>query len=380
VGNDYISLFNSNTSFGSEPFVVKSGNVGIGTTDPQTKLHLGSGTLRIDNNGADASGAIYLSADESTIQGPFANTEIRMGSNLTLRGHNVSTFQFGTYGAFVEDTTEVMRIDGGNVGIGTTSPGYKLDVASGGSTTARIGATSTDTMVVGGGAGKITAGTFDPVFNIEGIAYATYSPDNVGGVRAQTTGKVVLKSSVAKGATSFSKGGIATKNPAFGEVLARSRNNPRGPELTPTTTIVKENILSSQDMHTPGSRGPAGSCTPETPVSTRGSDCPRPTADSLYEYVIDFSIAEVGSDLWLFKKVSNFGAKTAWERLSVLLTPEGEAKTWYTLNPAEDSLAIYADRPVAVSYQLSAPRVDYKKWGNLNHDGVEGIRVEEFAE
>jgi len=80
----------------------------------------------------------------------------------------------------------------GNVGIGTTAPGYKLDVASGGATTARFGTASTDKVVIGGGAGKLDAGTIDPIFEIDGKKYATYMADFAGGTRMETSGTLQL--------------------------------------------------------------------------------------------------------------------------------------------------------------------------------------------
>ncbi len=68
----------------------------------------------------------------------------------------------------------------GYVGIKNPSPAYNLDVGSGGAYTARIGSASSDTLVVGGGAGKLTVGTLDPVFNISGTQFATYAPGMIG--------------------------------------------------------------------------------------------------------------------------------------------------------------------------------------------------------
>ena len=112
-----------------------NGNVGIGTNNPTAKLHIVQG-----NSGGVA--AILLSTDESTIQGPSANTQIRMGSNLVLSASNV--IPINTNGS------ERVRITSdGNVGIGTTSPITKLQVRDGAITAGTTTSTSGTTMLVG---------------------------------------------------------------------------------------------------------------------------------------------------------------------------------------------------------------------------------------
>jgi hypothetical protein len=80
-----------------------------------------------------------------------------------------------------------------SIGIGVTVPTYKLDVVSGGATTARFGTVSTDKVVIGGGAGKLDVGTVDPIFEIDGKKYATYMADFVGGTRSETSGILKLE-------------------------------------------------------------------------------------------------------------------------------------------------------------------------------------------
>ncbi len=86
--------------------------------------------------------------------------------------------------------TSINTVISGSVGIGV-SPSYKLDVVSGGATTARFGTAGTDTVIVGGGSGKLDTGTVDPIFEINGSKYATYLP-GMTGIKEETSGVVVL--------------------------------------------------------------------------------------------------------------------------------------------------------------------------------------------
>ena len=115
------------------------GNVGIGTTNPAGKLHVNAGTnrnLRITNGVQSTTGIDIQSLNDA------ANTNMP----LTLSGSLIAMME-------------------GNVGIGTTSPGYKLDVAGDGYYTGQL--------------------TVDGFTNDSGISFRKgFSPTNVG-IRAK---------------------------------------------------------------------------------------------------------------------------------------------------------------------------------------------------
>jgi fibronectin-binding autotransporter adhesin len=126
---------------GGQDFVIdSSGNVGIGTDSPGANLDVASSTGAISRlTSSDvaivAAGELigkleYYSSDNSGT-GYGVISSIRAESNALFDGTANSganlIFATGTYGGGLTDKMSILASNG-NVGIGTTSPGYKLDV------------------------------------------------------------------------------------------------------------------------------------------------------------------------------------------------------------------------------------------------------------
>tara|TARA_B100001094_G_scaffold320820_1_gene367606 strand:- start:36 stop:1439 length:1404 start_codon:yes stop_codon:yes gene_type:complete len=114
--------------------ITHDGLVGIGTTAPAEKLEVAGDTsgnlaISIDNDNTAGLGTFTLKENTATVgifqyrgstNGTLPNT-VRVGSNVA-GGSLAFTYAGGTTGMYIKGSD-------GNVGIGTTSPNSKLDVA-----------------------------------------------------------------------------------------------------------------------------------------------------------------------------------------------------------------------------------------------------------
>jgi len=147
-----------------------AGNIGIGTTAPAARLDI------IDGTTSGAYGSVQISRPNTGHTGSHL-AFVRAGGQVMGLGYAQSSFTFGfgggTAGAF---SPNILAIDGSsNVGIGTTTPAYKLDVKGNGRFTDTL--TADAPIVMGPGSqiyGSAVAGESKPVFWPRATDDATY--------------------------------------------------------------------------------------------------------------------------------------------------------------------------------------------------------------
>ncbi|MBI2623240.1 MAG: hypothetical protein HYW65_01530 [Candidatus Liptonbacteria bacterium] len=267
------------------------GNVGIGTASPYS----GTGITSLTVNATSYPTVAFQVGGTNVGQiSGYSGGHVRMYSggsgNLYFNAN-------GSDNLFIQGST-------GNVGIATSSPQALLSV---GNTTTSLVA------IFGGGQGKLTAGTFDPVYTIGDARYATYLP-GMTGVKEETTGVVTLQQ-----VTSDKEQGTSRY-----EYTIDFNTLEKGSDLWlfSKTTLLKKNFANLTVLLTPAFEG----------------------------------------KVWYEKDVFA-------NRLTIFASPSVPRTS---ASSPRLSAVTYE-----VSYRLTAPRFDAANWPNENHDGVQGLVVPE---
>jgi hypothetical protein len=139
---NYVSKFASSTTIGNSQIFDDGTNVGIGTASPSAKLTVSNGvayfTQTASNGSAFRWGLLGTAVSPDTM---LCMNQLWNGSGWTILDSGVGTsyinlgsqvsspnIEFGTGPTNTAATTKMIITNGGNVGIGTTSPSEKLHV------------------------------------------------------------------------------------------------------------------------------------------------------------------------------------------------------------------------------------------------------------
>jgi hypothetical protein len=173
-----------------------SGNLGIGTTSPSSRLHIsGTGGLqsRIENTGNTGSDSSrYIIKVGGTSAGdPYIDFLVNGGSEYSLGIDNSDSDKFKLSASGALGTGDLVTVtSSGNVGIGTTDPGTMLDVAG----NARVRGSATPTLTFNDGAIEntlsITSSSF--VLSVPSANPITFHTTNTERMRIDSSGNLDL--------------------------------------------------------------------------------------------------------------------------------------------------------------------------------------------
>jgi hypothetical protein len=169
--NDALTFAGGSFGTGLDYMVIRSGNVGIGTTSPDTKLEVAdtTPTLRLTDtrnlNVGDwddvSLGKLQFKTSDTSSPGARVLSEIEAYSGPAAASAPESQLRFKTATNSDTSATTKMTISAtGNVGIGTTTPNHKLSVAGGNIEVNNGGATWFGSDATGGFARTFNGNSF----------------------------------------------------------------------------------------------------------------------------------------------------------------------------------------------------------------------------
>ncbi|QQG44292.1 MAG: hypothetical protein HYW86_00005, partial [Candidatus Roizmanbacteria bacterium] len=363
-------------------FVSIGSNVGIGTTGPDAKLRV-SGSLIVGDLANGSRQAFEVNKDNGTVSIGSASQDGELSIRNTAGNRN-------TYFESVETETSWINVLGsGKLGVGTTAPSSKLQVA-GNVSIGYAGSNSpapSNSLAV---SGSIGIGTTSP-----NTATRSYTLNVQGDMIAQTFYDLNDERYVIDPAgTSYINDLTIWGNNTIKGLPTGSTGTNYSPLVligsgsTATTSVCIDTGGGNCD-----GKLDAGTIDPPYTINgkkyatylssmigikeetTGAIQTSQYITDTGYQYVVDFNDLVEGSDLWLFSKTTNL--KKNLDKLVALLTPSDNTRTWYKIDKENLRLTIFSSRPTTISYRLTAPRFDHEIWTNSREDGGSGFIIDD---
>lgn len=340
-------------------------SVGIGLTNPGTTLDVtGTGrfssTLTASSNFTLSAGALNMTATSGalSISGLGASTISTTANNLTLSTVTSGTLALTSAGALnhtqgasstwtlnsavnaLNIDSNTLTIDSSNdrVGIGITNPAQKLVVAG------NISPSATNTYDLGSGSSDTWRRLWlaNGIYNSAGVGTVLFgSPNTLSGGPWVVDALFTVDNGTGNPIELNSATGEITVDGGAGKINVGTVDPPYTINGAKYSTYLPGMIGVKEEV--------AGKLTTSEYVDGVG-----------YRTVLDLTHQPEGSDLWVFAKTTDLDVNI--NQLSILLTAQSQARTWYEINNTTKILAVYSSAPTDISYRMTAPRFDAHKW------------------